>query len=146
MKSDWLNSIPQSWNELLRTQYHTRIVGLDTHTWDVHGLVQRSRGLPVISVPLSDIAEIKERWWYQDESDVPTPQSIADHMALVQQADLTYPIILCSDGRLMDGMHRVVKALLQERQSIDAVRFDRTPDPDHINVDVATLPYPDIDI
>lgn len=50
-------------------------------------------------------------------------------MKLVQQADLKYPIILCSDGRLMDGMHWVIKALLEGHIEIQAVQFENTPEP-----------------
>ena len=65
---------------------------------------------------------------------------------VVQDTDLTHPIILCEDGRLMDGMHRVVKALLEGRDSIEAVRLIPTPAPDHVNVDVSTLDYTDEDV
>ena len=34
-------------------------------------------------------------------------------MRLVERAELAYPIILAPDGRVLDGMHRVAKALLQ---------------------------------
>ena len=31
----------------------------------------------------------------------------------IEETDLEYPIILAADGRVMDGMHRVCKALLE---------------------------------
>lgn len=130
----------------MRKQYHTRTVGNEQHTWDVHRLVRLAKELPTTVVPLSQIAETDEVWWYRDEDDVPTPRSIATHMALVEQTDLRFPILLCSDGRLMDGMHRVVKALLEGREMIDVVRFTSTPAPDHINVDAGTLTYADEDV
>jgi hypothetical protein len=34
-------------------------------------------------------------------------------MRLIDQADLAFPIILASNGAVMDGMHRVAKALLR---------------------------------
>jgi|SoimicmetaTmtHAB_FD_contig_61_781537_length_1458_multi_2_in_0_out_0_4 hypothetical protein len=43
----------------------------------------------------------------------------------------------------MDGMHRVVRALLEGRSTIAAVRFEVQPEPDYRNCDPATLPYPD---
>ncbi len=130
----------------LRTQYHTRTVGEGRHSWDVHRLVRLSKGLPTITVPLSDIAEMDELWWYQGKEELPTPRSIAEHMLLVQQTDLKHPIILCGDGRLMDGMHRVVKAMVEGRKQISAVRFAATPEPDYVNVDVSKLPYPNEEI
>ena len=130
----------------MRKQYHHRRVGDDTHLWDVHRLVRLSRGIAPVMVPLTDIAEVDENWWYAEPGAVPTPRSFADHMILVRDTDLAHPIILCAEGRLMDGMHRVVKALSQGQTKIKAVRFPVTPDPDFINVALSDLPYPDEEI
>ena len=64
-------------------------------------------------------------------------------MTLVRDADLAYPILLCAEGRLMDGMHRLVKALLEGRTEIQAIKFPVTPKSDYINVPEDELPYPD---
>ena len=125
---------------------HSRKVGDDLYIWDVHRLIRRAKELPRMQIPLSQIAEIDELWWYQTDSDIPTPQTLSEHMILVQKADLKYPIILCSEGRLMDGMHRVVRALAEGQATISAVKFEETPEPDFINVDVDSLPYPDEDV
>ena len=126
----------------MRKQYHSRVVGSDLYVWDVHRLVRKSKALKVLSIPLSEIAEVDENWWYDDPDSPPTPRSIAAHMALVEQTDLDHPILLCADGRLMDGMHRVLKALLEKRERILAVRFPVTPEPDYINASIDELPYP----
>jgi hypothetical protein len=130
----------------LRKQYHLRRVGSDTHVWDVHKLIRAAGGLARITIPVDHIAEADENWWYQDPDAVPTPRSLARHMALVQGTDLSYPVILCADGRLMDGMHRVVKAVMENREHIQAIRFPVTPAPDYRNVSLEDLPYPDEDI
>lgn len=130
----------------MRKQYHHCKVGPDTHVWDVHKLIRASKHLPVVEVPLEDIAEIDENWWYQQPGTVPTPRSMAQHMELVEQTDLSHPVILSAEGRLMDGMHRVVRALVEKRTHIRAVRFDKTPPPDFKNVSLDDLPYPDEDI
>jgi hypothetical protein len=57
------------------------------------------------------------------------------------ESDLAFPIILSSDGRVMDGMHRICKALLEDRTEIEAVRFVEDPAPDYIGVDPDDLPY-----
>lgn len=67
-------------------------------------------------------------------------------MALVQAADLNHPIILCGEGRVMDGMHRLVKALLEEREAILAVKFENTPEPDYIDPNPESLSYGDEDL
>lgn len=125
----------------LRKQYHSRRVGPDLFTWDVPRLVRLSENLPVTSVPLSEISEIDENWWYGEGEDLPSPRSIADHMVLVGQTDLTHPILLCAEGRLMDGMHRIVRPLIEHRTHISAIRFPVTPEPDYVNASVEDLPY-----
>ena len=42
----------------------------------------------------------------------------------------------------MDGMHRVVRAMLDGGRFIDAVRFETTPAPDHRGCQPEDLPYP----
>lgn len=125
----------------MRQQYHARRVGNDTLIWDVHRLVQLSKTLPVHDIPLSDIAELDEDWWFQEPADVATPRGVAAHFALVQACDLRHPIILCAEGRLMDGMHRVVKAIGEGNETIRAVRFPATPPHDHMNVSLDQLPH-----
>lgn len=130
----------------MRKQYHSRRVGSDRHVWDMHRLIRASRWLPVQSVPLEEIAELDENWWYWENGAQPTPRSIAGHTVLVACADPTWPIILCANGRLMDGMHRAVRALTDGRTHVDAVRFPVTPKPDYVNVSLDDLPYPDEEV
>ena len=54
-----------------------------------------------------------------------------------------YPIILCSQGRVMDGMHRVAKAKLRGQDKIDAVQFENDPAPHFVNVNADDLIYDD---
>lgn len=105
--------------------------------------MRASRDFEVQMVPVSDITEADENWWYSDAEAVPTPRSIASHLVLISEVDPLHPIIICAEGRLMDGMHRVVKAIAEGRTQIPAVRFDKTPAPDFINVSLDDLQYPD---
>jgi hypothetical protein len=66
-----------------------------------------------------------------------------DHARLIRDCDLSFPVILSSDGRVMDGMHRICQALLEGRSDIEAVRFLRDPEPDYIGIDPDDLPYDD---
>ena len=61
-----------------------------------------------------------------------TLRDMVMHMKAVNAADLEKPIILNEDGELMDGRHRIMKALLNEIPTIKAVRFDESPSPDVI--------------
>jgi hypothetical protein len=72
-----------------------------------------------------------------------TCRQIADHARLIQDADLAFPVILSSDGRVIDGMHRICKAHLMGFDRVEAVRFQHDPEPDHIGVHPNDLPYED---
>ncbi len=72
-----------------------------------------------------------------------TCREVVDHAHLMLESDLAYPVILSSDGRVMDGMHRICKALLEGRPEIEAVRFEHDPEPDYIGIDPGDLPYDD---
>jgi len=58
-----------------------------------------------------------------------TLREMVMHMRAVNDADLSMPIILDEDGELMDGRHRIMKAMLTGAETIKAVRFDENPPP-----------------
>jgi hypothetical protein len=107
--------------------------------WDVDRLVRLSSGLPRKRIPLSEIRELDEVWFGEDER--PTWRAMLEHVKLMDEADLSFPIILSSTGAVMDGMHRVAKALRQGRTEIEAVQFDEDPEPDHVGVGPKELQY-----
>ena len=113
----------------MRKQYHFRQVGEDTLIWDVHHLVRLSQNFPIQHIKLNCIQELNEAYWFPETH--PTTQQIIEH------------IILCADGRVMDGMHRVAKAQLLNQKTIQAVQFKETPSPDFVNIDEDELEYED---
>ena len=128
---------------MIRPQYHGRHTSDGFLVWDVRKLLQKAADLPVVEVKLSDIAEFDENWWYQSADDIPSCRSIVDHFKLMQATDLQYLILFCAEGRLMDGMHRVMKAYIEGRTTVAARRFAVTPLSDHVDVDLADLSYDD---
>ena len=127
----------------MRTQYHFRRSPEGLHAWNVHRLVAQASGLVRERVLLSEIRELDEPYWGGERANQITCREIVGHARLMLECDLTFPIILSSDGRVMDGMHRVCKALLEGSSEIEAVRFVHDPDPDYIGVHPGDLPYPD---
>lgn len=127
----------------MRKQYHFRKSKDGLLAWDVHRLICLTKDIQPCAVDLSTIREVDEPYWYSAENQPPTCRDLIDHMRLVEAADLIYPIILSPDGRVMDGMHRVAKALLQSQSHIMAVRLQTMPEPDFIGVDPDELPYDD---
>jgi hypothetical protein len=126
----------------MRKQYFFRPSPAGLLAWDVDRLVALSRHLPVRAVPLTEIREIDEAVFGEDEA--PTWRSFAAHVRLVQDAELRYPIIRAADGAVMDGMHRVTKALVQGRDTIEAVQFAADPAPDYVGCRPDELPYDEL--
>ena len=86
----------------------------------------------MISVPIAQIREFDQDCWFDGQA--PTCREVAEHARRIQQADLSHPVILAADGRLIDGGHRIAKAWLEGRQVIDAVRFEVDPEPDWVEL------------
>ena len=99
-----------------------QMCSLGRHSWSVPRLFELSKSLPVMDVPLSHLAV-----YYTYEK--LTLQDMVMHMRAVKAADLKTPIILDEDGELMDGRHRLMKAMLLGKRSIKAVRFEKNPSP-----------------
>ena len=125
----------------MRKQYYFRPSRQGYFAWDVDRLVALTKDFQRQSISLDSIREIDETFWFGDTGDKPTCRAIVEHMRIVEQTDLSHPIILSSDGRVMDGMHRVAKALLEGRKTIEAVQFSQDPKPDYEDVHPDDLPY-----
>jgi len=121
----------------MRKQYHFRPSAAGLRAWDIDRLVALSKCLERQVVPVASIRELDEPYWRQPM----TCRNVAEHARLIEEADLDCPVILSSDGRIMDGMHRVLKALMRGESHIRAVRFPIDPEPDFVGVDPDDLPY-----
>ncbi|WP_439834433.1 hypothetical protein [Aeromonas caviae] len=123
MKEDVLEA---SLRQTVRAQYHFRASEQGLLAWDVRRLIRLSRN-----------------HWYGHGDATPTVRSVVAHCQLMMAADLAYPILLDSAGRVMDGMHRVGKALMLGHSHIEARRFAVDPEPDYQDCDPDALPYDD---
>ena len=123
----------------MRKQYYFRPSSRGLLAWDVDRLVRLSTGLPKKRMPLGDIRELEEAW-HCDE-DRPTWRDVIEHVGLIEAADLSFPIILSATGAVMDGMHRVAKAVMRGETGITCVQFDEDPEPDHVGLGPEDLPY-----
>ena len=124
----------------LHQQYHFRKSKNGLLAWDVLKLIEFSKDFEIIQIPLEEIQELKENYWF-DFGELPSCENISRHAKQIYEADLSYPIILCPEGRVMDGMHRVCKAFLTEQKNISAVKFTKLHDPDHVGKQPSELPY-----
>lgn len=127
----------------MRKQYHFWPGDRGLDAWDVDRLIRLSADLPVVEVPLDAIWELDTPYWWVPGDPPVTVADVITHMRLVRDVDPSHPVILGSDGRVMDGMHRIARAVLEGRTSIRAVRFAVLPEPDHRGVRPEDLPYDD---
>lgn len=123
----------------MRKQYYFQPSDRGLLAWDVDRLVRLSSNLPRKRIPLSEIRELNAEWSSDDEQR--TWRALLDHIRLIEEADLSFPIILSATGAVMDGMHRVAKAALQGRHEIEAVQFDQDPEPDYLGLGPDELTY-----
>ena len=126
----------------MRKQYYFRPSSAGVLGWDVDRLVQLTAAFTRKRIALDAIRELDQVWCGDD--DPPTWRSILAHVRLMDEADLSYPIILSASGAVMDGMHRVAKAVRLGHTGIEAVQFDEDPDPDYVGLGPAELPYDEL--
>ena len=94
--------------------------------------------MPRKRVGLDHIRELDEAW---NEDKPITWRVVVEHVKLIDEADMSYPIILSASGAVMDGRHRVARALREGRAEVEAVQFDEDPEPDFVGHDPDDLPY-----
>jgi hypothetical protein len=95
--------------------------------WTVANLVERAKGLPPFDLPIAALF-VGAKVWGAIES----PYEFAQHMRRVLDVDTSHPVILDQEGFIMDGWHRVTRALVDGKATIKAVRFDETAPHDYI--------------
>lgn len=97
---------------------------LGRNKWRCTRLFELSKNFPVMEIPLDHLCVYGKL-----VNDNPTLRELAAEMRQIMKADLNYPIILDEDGDILDGRHRIVKALYLGKKTIKAVRFEENPEP-----------------
>lgn len=110
---------------------HTRVIDGQRYVWFVDNLIEQAKGLAVFDLNVEDVEELDQDCWFGAFYE-PTIRRVIAHCARIMEADLSYPIILNADGKLMDGGHRLGKAILTGQATVKAVQFREMPVPDHI--------------
>ncbi|MDD2321905.1 MAG: hypothetical protein PHO83_17815, partial [Geobacteraceae bacterium] len=82
-------------------------------------------GLPAFDIPVAAI-HIGTNIFHEST----TARGIAEHVKRVNETSLSWPVIMDPDGFIVDGWHRVVKALIEGKETIKAVRFETMPPSD----------------
>ncbi len=101
------------------------------YIWYTERLWQLAKDLPVYEVDVGQFEELDRDCWFS-ESKPPTIREVAGHCRRINETDLEIPVIINDNGRLMDGGHRLARALIEGRKTVKAVRFEEMPEPDEV--------------
>ena len=123
----------------VRKQYYFRPSAQGLLAWDVDRLIELCKDFPRRHIRITDLGELDRKWSGEDEGQ--TWRGLIDHIRLINEADLSFPIILAANGEVMDGRHRIAKAALENRETIECVQFEKDPPPDHVGRQPEDLPY-----
>ena len=102
--------------------FDQQVARIGNHRWNVMRLVHLAKDLPVIQAPIDLIA-------LDTTYNNICMRDMVMHMQAVQDADITYPILLDENGFILDGRHRLMRAMLFGIAVIPVKRFDVNPTP-----------------
>ncbi len=88
---------------------HSKWIEGKKHIWDVYDLWEKSQLLPVFEIDPKSIIDLDCDGWFGGQA--PTAGEVLDHMKRILSVSLDYPVILNCDDTIMDGAHRVCKAI-----------------------------------
>ena len=92
--------------------------------WSVARLADAAKDLVPFDMPIAGI-DLDANIWEGSNMFM-----LAFHVKKVNEADLSSPIILDWNGSVADGRHRIIKAIIQGKRTIKAVRLQHKLTPD----------------
>lgn len=90
--------------------------------YSVKSLIEASKDIKPFDLDIRGVDISAEPWGRVNIKD------FAQHMLRINDADLSYPIILDDTGFICDGWHRLVKAIVKGDKTIKAKRLKIMPD------------------
>lgn len=94
------------------------VQGLGDRMWRIQDLLKAVENVPVYEVPLAFLDLSKHN--FDSEGGL---IDFAIHMRHVNESDPDDPVVFDQWGRIVDGRHRIVKALLEGRTTIKAKKI-----------------------
>jgi hypothetical protein len=98
---------------------------LGERAWHIDTIWSAAEGLPIEEVLVAQLPEVDEDCWFRGGP--ATVRAVVDHARRIVDADLTRPIILAADGQVLDGMHRIAKAIFAGYDKVSAQRLPEDP-------------------
>jgi hypothetical protein len=113
---------------------------LESQSWDpsVKSLVNFPQVLTMMNDKLDWTQKLGEAFLGQQKPVLDTIQRLRAkaHYARCQSADMSYPVILDAEDNVLDGLHRLVRAVAEGAGTIQCVRIHDMPAPDAIEREV----------
>lgn len=111
----------------MRLKGHTYSDG--KHTWDVSDLVAHSMKFPVEDLNVEFLFKRIRDQNLENVWGCKTLWEFLDHAKRWEKADLSYPILLTPNGKVCDGIHRILRARALGHKTIQGIRLESMPDP-----------------
>lgn len=93
--------------------------------WSEEYLWKHAKDLPVETIELEPLLDLDITWTITNIFD------FSLHVKKINEANYKrFPIIMSEDGKIMDGYHRVCKALLDGATTIQRKKFEVNPPPE----------------
>jgi disulfide oxidoreductase YuzD len=99
-----------------------QVQSYNNYSYKITDLIEASKNLKVFKIKTADVFT---------DYEAPCNNTLTDfinHCKKVLNADLNYPIILSPDNFILDGKHRLSKAIIENTKYIKAVRLEKMPD------------------
>lgn len=119
---------PQALEEMQRSHFYSRVENGRRLYWQVSRLWREAEALPVLDLAIEAL-DLDQTVWFEP-GETPTVRKVTEHLRRVLATDPERPIILSASGELMDGWHRLARAIMEGHESIAGVRLPRYLSPD----------------
>ena len=101
-------------------------IDADGYVYSAVKLIEHSKKYEPFDLPLAGIDLRRKAWQINDLDD------FIHHAKRCEETNLNHPIILDKYGTIADGCHRIVKAIVQGKTTIKAIRLETMPTYDRI--------------
>ena len=114
-----------------RRQTHSTERDGKRYIWYTDRLWQRARELPEFDIEVESFQELDRDCWF-GAGRTPTIREVTAHCKRINDVETRFPVVINENGSLMDGGHRLARALLEGEETVRAVQFEEMPEPDVI--------------
>lgn len=99
--------------------------------WYIDHIWTAAAGLPTEDLSIDQVRELDRVCWFSEAwGKRPTCRAVIEHCQRMMDADMSYPVILGPTGEVLDGVHRIAKAMLAGQETVRAVRLPAMPQAD----------------